>query len=841
MPKHLLIVESPAKAKTIEKYLGKDFTVKSSYGHIRDLIKDSKDKKAIEINNNYKSNYQVSQDKKKVVSDLKQSMKQVDEVWLATDKDREGEAIAWHLAHVLKLDLSTTKRIVFREITKPALQSAIQNPGKVDIDLVNAQQARRVLDRLVGFELSELLWRKVRGKLSAGRVQSVTVKLVVEREREINAFQAQRYFQVKAVFLINEKVEMKANLNHNFDSKSLAYAFLEQCKDALFKVSDISVKPAFRKPSAPFITSTLQQEASRKLGFSVSRTMSVAQKLYDAGHVTYMRTDSTALSDLAMNAIASAIEQNYGKKYLNPKQYSKVNNNAQEAHEAIRPTYIENESVSMGTDEKRLYELIWKRTIASQMADAKLQKTNIDISISKVQSSLFQAKGQVLEFDGFLKVYNESNDNEEDEKDDDKILPPLNLGQELDMKKIMGLERLTKSKARYTEASLVKKLEELGIGRPSTYAPTISRIMDPKRGYVVRQTREGKETDYEMMILEGNEIKESTKKEVNGYEKNKLFATDLGIQVTDFLDNHFNDIMQYSFTAGIEDQLDVVANGEKAWVNLLDEVYLPFHKSIESALEKAERVTGEKILGKDPKSGHTVLVRIGRYGPIAQIGTTEELGDAKPQYANLKDHQSIETIELKEALELFVVPKSFEPYEGKEINLGEGRYGPYVKYGTTFISLPKGMDLKDVNRDICIELIQKKLKEDAPFGTYKDQGITKGAGRFGPFVKWNGMFVSITKGSGFQLETITEAQAIILIEDKLNKEANKFIHNWEKEGISVQNGRYGPYVKVANDKKNYKLLNDAGEKMNMEEAKTVTLEHVIKVIEQQGAVIKNKK
>lgn len=848
MAKHLLIVESPAKAKTIEKILGKDFTVKSSYGHIRDLIKDSKDKKAIEIDNGYKPNYAISSGKQKVVKELKDWVKKVDEVWLATDEDREGEAISWHLAEVLKLPLDSTKRISFREITKPALQKAIQNPGKVDVDLVNAQQARRVLDRLVGFELSSLLWRKVRGKLSAGRVQSVAVKLVVEREREINQFQPTPFFKVAATFEVEDeqgkKVTFKANLSTNFDTQEQAQHFLEQCKEATYQVKDIAVKPAYRKPAAPFTTSTLQQEASRKLGFSVSRTMSVAQKLYEAGHITYMRTDSTTLSETALEALAATIEQFYGKQYVNTQQYKNNKAGAQEAHEAIRPTYAENSSVQMSSDENRLYELIWKRTIASQMAKAKLQKTTINIGVSTVEDAKLVAVGQVLEFDGFLKVYLESKEEEEEEDNtDDKILPPIHKGQFLDLQTLEATERFTRPKPHYTEASLVKKLEELGIGRPSTYAPTISRIMDPNRGYVVKQTRLGKDRDYKVLTLSGKDknITTVTKTEHTGHEKNKLFASDLGMQVTDFLSEHFASIMEYSFTAGIEDQLDVVAEGKEDWVKMLDNIYKPFHETVTDTLENADRVTGEKILGKDPKSGLSVLVRIGRYGPIAQIGTTEELGEEKPQYANLKETQSIETINLKEALELFQYPKTLGEYEGKEVIVSEGRYGPFVKYDEAYISIPRTEPIHSVGLERAIELIKEKQKADAPIGYYEGLPITKGAGRFGPFVKWNNLYCSITKGSGFQLETITEEQAIVLVKAKIEKEANRYIHQWEEEGLSVQNGRWGPFIKIDKDRKNYKLLKKDGTKMTSEEAKEVTLEEVIQQVEEQGGVLKKKK
>jgi DNA topoisomerase-1 len=849
MAKHLVIVESPAKAKTIEKILGKDFVVKSSYGHIRDLIKDSKDKKAIDVENGYKTSYAISSGKTRVVKELKEWVKKVDEVWLATDKDREGEAISWHLAEVLKLDLTTTKRIAFREITKPALLKAIQSPGLVDVDLVNAQQARRVLDRLVGFELSSLLWRKVRGKLSAGRVQSVAVKLVVEREREINNFEANPFFKVIANFEVDgpndKKVHFRANLNQKFKTESEAQQFLETCGPAAYQVNNIAVKPAYRKPAAPFTTSTLQQEASRKLGFSVSRTMSVAQRLYEAGHITYMRTDSPTLSETALGNLADTITKEYGDKYLHTRQYTSKKANAQEAHEAIRPTYVENSSITLGFDEDRLYELIWKRTIASQMANAQLQRTTIDIGISTVSDSKLVAVGQVLIFDGFLKVYLESKEEEEDDdkEDDDKILPPMKVGQNLDLEKMDAIQRFTKAKAHYTEASLVKKLEELGIGRPSTYAPTISRIMDPNRGYVVKQTREGKDRSYTILTLDGTTEKVASvgHTEKVGSEKNKLYASDLGMQVTDFLSEHFEDIMTYSFTAGIEDQLDVVAHGKRDWVEMLDTVYKPFHESVEHTLEHADRVTGERIMGVDAESGYTILVRIGRYGPIAQIGTTEELGEVKPQYANLKPNQSIETIELAEVIQLFQFPKTLGEYNKQEIIISEGRFGPFVKYDEKFVSIPREEDIHSVTLERAIELIIEKQIADAPIGSYEGEDITKGAGRFGPFVKWKTFYCSITKGSGFQLETITEDEAIVLVKAKIEKEANRYIHQWDDIGVSVQNGRWGPFIKIDKDRKSYKLLKKDGTKMTQDEAKETTLEHVLKELEEQGGVIKKKK
>ena len=713
--------------------------------------------------------------------------------------------------------------------------------------MVNAQQARRVLDRLVGFELSGLLWRKVRGKLSAGRVQSVTVKLVVEREREINNFARTPFFKVNAVFRIvdnNDRiVHFKADLNKKFDSEAAAQAFLEACLKANYTVTNIAVKPAYRKPAAPFTTSTLQQEASLKLGFSVSRTMSVAQKLYEAGHITYMRTDSTSLSEVALKNIAETVLTLFGDKYLETRQYTTKKANAQEAHEAIRPTYVDKNAVNMGYDENRLYELIWKRTIASQMSKAQLQKTTIDIGVSTVKDAKLVANGQVLLFDGFLKVYLESKEEEEDNDNDDKILPPMKEGQQLELSNMKATERFTRPKPHYTEASLVKKLEELGIGRPSTYAPTISRIMDPNRGYVLKQTREGKERAYTVLTLNGAVLDISSERltEKYGVEKNKLFASDLGMQVTDFLSEYFDNIMRYSFTAGIEDQLDVVSQGKMDWVKMLDEVYKPFHETLEHTMENADRVTGERILGKDPKTGLTLLVRIGRYGPVAQIGTTEELGEDKPQYANLKDDQSIETIEAAEALQLFQFPKTLGDFEGHEVVLGEGRFGPFVKYDGTYISVPRTEDLLSVTLDRAVELIREKQKADAPIGYYQDKPITKGAGRFGPFVKWEGLFCSITKGSGFQLETINEEEAIVLVKAKIEKEANRYIHQWKEEGLSVQNGRWGPFIKIDKDRKNYKLLNKDGKKMTSEEAKLIDIEYVKAQVEEQGGVLKKKK
>ncbi|MCB0677450.1 MAG: type I DNA topoisomerase [Saprospiraceae bacterium] len=829
MPKNLLIVESPAKAKTIEKILGKDYTVKSSYGHVRDLPKSND---AIDITNNFKPVYEVSPEKKKVVKELKDWVKKVDEVWLATDEDREGEAISWHLCQVLGLDEASTKRIVFREITAPAIQRAIQSPRTVDINLVNAQQARRVLDRLVGFELSELLWKKVKGKLSAGRVQSVAVRLVVDREREIQQFESTPFFRINAFFIVqNEQgkdVILKAELPQRYETEADAETFLQKCVGADFSIADIELRPLKRKPTAPFTTSTLQQEASRKMGFAVKRTMVAAQKLYEAGHITYMRTDSISLSDLALNAIARQIEKDYGAEYLKVRRFKTKNASAQEAHEAIRPTYIENQAVPGDSDQKRLYDLIWKRTIASQMADAVVEKTVVQIGISTIPDAFLQAEGEVLKFDGFLKVYLESKDDDDDEEAKG-MLPPLKVGQELPLQEMTATERFTRPPARYTEASLVKKLEELGIGRPSTYAPTISKIMEDGRGYVVRESRDGLERPFRVLHLQDGQISKQEQTEMTGATKNRLFPTDMGMVVVDFLMEHFRDIMDYGFTAGIEKQFDDIADGKEKWVEMLGDFYEPFHATVEETLENADRATGERILGKDPESGRTLLVRMSRLGkPVVQIGKPEELDEGeKPKFANLRPGQSIETLELNEALELFELPKTLGEYEGQEVSVGLGRFGPYVRHGDTFISIPRGEDVMEVDLDRALELIREKRKADAPIGTYKGQPITKGKGRFGPFLKWNDLYVNIPRRIDF--DAVTLEQAHELIEAKVEKEANRYIHRWENEGISVENGRWGPYIRFK--RKNIKIPKVNGEKVTSETATELTLEQVKAMIE----------
>ncbi|NRA50904.1 MAG: type I DNA topoisomerase [Phaeodactylibacter sp.] len=831
MPKNLLIVESPAKAKTIEKILGKDFTVKSSFGHVRDLDKRGG---AVDIENDFEPQYVVSSEKKRVVKELKDIAKKSDEVWLATDEDREGEAISWHLCKVLGLDEATTKRIVFREITKPAIQKAITQPRTVDVNLVNAQQARRILDRLVGYELSEILWKKIKGKLSAGRVQSVAVKLLVEREREIMTFEASPFFRVNALFDVkNEQgksVKLKAENPSRFSTDKDAEQFLQQCKEAIFSIANIDVKPLKRRPTAPFTTSTLQQEASRKLGFSVQRTMSVAQRLYEAGHITYMRTDSVALSEVALKSIASEIEHLYGPNYLKTRRYKGKSASAQEAHEAIRPTYINRQNASGDRDEQRLYELIWKRTIASQMSDAELEKTIVKIDISTVPDATLKAEGEVLKFDGFLKVYLESTDDEDDEQEAKGMLPPLKVGQELNLFNMTAIQRFTRPPSRFTEAALVKKLEELGIGRPSTYAPTNSKIMEPERGYITKETREGVERAYLLLTLNrAGDIQRETKTEITGAVKNRLFATDMGITVADFLSEHFIEIMNYSFTADIEKQFDSIAAGNKEWTQMLKTFYGPFHETVEKTLENAERPTRERILGKDPESGRTLLTRMTRNGPVAQIGTPEELGEEeKPKYANLRHGQSMETINFEEALKLFELPRDIGEHNGEPVIIGVGRYGPYVRKGEKFfVSIPKDEDPLKLTKERAIELILAKEKEDAPVSTYKGKPITKGKGRFGPFLKYDGMFVNVPKKYDFEHISVEDMHE--LIEKKIEKEANRYIHRWDDEKISVENGRWGPFIRFK--RKNVKIPKVDGERMTSEAAKDLTLQQVKDIIE----------
>jgi DNA topoisomerase-1 len=826
MAKNLLIVESPAKAKTIEKILGSDFQVKSCFGHIRDL---EKDEMGIDIKNNFKPSYKISDDKIKVVNELRQLAKKSDEVWLASDEDREGEAISWHLCEVLDLDPATTKRIVFHEITKPAIKKAVDNPRLVNMNLVNAQQARRILDRIVGFELSPVLWRKISrsNSLSAGRVQSVAVRLIVEREREINGFNAISTYKAEAFFnandINNKAVSFKAEYASKLTDQKAAQQFLEKCIGASYNVEDIQVKPAKKSPSAPFTTSTLQQEASRKIGYSVSRTMQLAQRLYESGHITYMRTDAVNLSETALNNIKEEIYSSYGERYHQYRAYKNKNENAQEAHEAIRPTQMNVRNVE-DMDLQRLYDLIWKRTMASQMADAELEKTTALIGISTQQEKL-TASGEVLKFDGFLKLYTEGKD-DEDNDDEEGMLPLLKVGQDLSLVEMKATERFSRPLPRYTEASLVKKLEELGIGRPSTYAPTISTIQN--RNYVVKKDKDGIRRTFAILTLKNNSISSHTSEENTGAEKNKLFPTDLGNVVTDFLKLHFMKVMDYSFTAGIENEFDEIANGRKEWSRMLGDFYTPFHELVETTMDTAERASGERDLGIDPVSGKRVFARIGRFGPMIQIGNTED--EEKPRFARLRNTQSIETITFEEALDLFKLPLTLGEFEGLEVSVNIGRFGPYVKHGEQFISLPKGEEPMDVSLERAIEVIQLKQVEDAPIGFFEEKPITKGKGRFGPFIKWNELFINIPRAYNF--DTITESECEELILKKMDKEANRYIHHWPEEKISVENGRWGPFIKF--NKKMLKIaFKPEGGKYTAEEAAVFTLEDIKKMIETQ--------
>ncbi|HKM93551.1 MAG TPA: type I DNA topoisomerase [Prolixibacteraceae bacterium] len=777
MAENLVIVESPAKAKTIEKFLGKEFMVKSSFGHIRDL-----DKKefGVDIENNFKPNYTISTDKKNIVKELKSLSKEAKTVWLASDEDREGEAIAWHLYDALELTDEKTKRIVFHEITKEAILAAIKNPRSINKDLVDAQQARRVLDRLVGFEISPVLWKKVKPQLSAGRVQSVAVRLIVEREREIHAFESTSSYRVNAIFMVSDNkgnpTPLKTELNKRFETKKEALEFLEKCKSAQFSVSDVTTRPTKRSPAPPFTTSTLQQEASRKLGFSVSQTMSVAQRLYEAGKITYMRTDSVNLSSLAINTAKSKITDMFGEEYSKTRNFKTSTKGAQEAHEAIRPTYMENETVTGTKQEQRLYDLIWKRSVASQMSDAQLEKTTANITISNTKEK-FVATGEVIVFDGFLKVYLESTDDEEDNHKDSDLLPPIKANDILEVDNIAAVERFTLRPPRYTEASLVKKLEEQGIGRPSTYAPIISTIQN--RGYVVKEDREGAEREFNAITFKNNQIKETVKKENYGYEKSKLFPTDIGMVVTDFLIKNFKLIMDYNFTAKVEEQFDVIAEGKALWSNIIGDFYKPFHQQVEKTLQVSEKANGERILGNDPNTGKQVSVKIGRYGPLVQLGETSDSDeDEKPKFASLQSGMHLETITLDVALELFKLPREVGEYEDKIITVAIGRFGPYVRHNSKFVSLDK---------------------TDDPF-------------------------------------TITLERSIELIEAKREKDSNALIKVFEQEpDMKLLNGRWGPYI--AFKKNNYKLPKGTiAEELNYEDC--------LKIIEQAGTtkkIIRKKK
>lgn len=779
MAKNLVIVESPAKAKTIEKFLGKEFKVASSFGHIADL--PSKEL-GVDVDGDFLPKYIVSSDKKKVVSELKSLAKKAEIVWLASDEDREGEAIAWHLANTLELKEANTKRIVFHEITKNAILKAIDTPREIDYNLVNAQQARRVLDRLVGYELSPVLWRKVKGGLSAGRVQSVSVRLIVEREREIKAFVPVSMFKTQAEFLTEGNKLIKAGLNTTFDDAEKVEAFLAQNANAQFSVASKETKPAKKSPTAPFTTSTLQQEAARKLFFSVSKTMTLAQRLYEAGLITYMRTDSVNLSKEAQGAALGEIGKRYGEDYAQARSFRTKSKGAQEAHEAIRPTDLSRDKIAAEYDQMRLYDLIWKRTIASQMSDAKLERTVLKIDADK-HNELFTARGEILTFEGFLKVYLEGVDDDEEEAQG--ILPPVKKGDALNLKSLVSTQRFSRPPYRFTEASLVKKLEELGIGRPSTYAPTISTVQN--RGYIAKGTVEGVQRSYQQFALEAGEVTASRLTEMVGSDKGKLVPTDIGMIVNDFLVNNFENILDYNFTAQVEQNFDEIAEGKEDWIKMIKGFYGDFQSTVKHVKEHAERESGERVLGEHPDSGRTVKVRLGKFGPIAQIGDAD---DEEPVvFASLNQDQQLDTISFKEALDLFQLPKDLGEYEGEIVSVNNGRFGPYVKFGSMFVSLPKGKNPMEVDRELAIELIEEKKKADAPIYTYNDLPVTKGKGRFGPFIKWSGMFINVNKKYDF--DNLSDEDLVTLIEDKIQKEKDKIVHNWEEEGIRVEKARWG--------------------------------------------------
>ena len=779
MAKNLVIVESPAKAKTIEKFLGKDYKVASSFGHIADL--PSKEL-GVNVKGDFSAKYIVNDDKKKIVKELKGLAKKAETIWLASDEDREGEAIAWHLANTLELTDSNSKRIVFSEITKNAILKAIKNPRDINYNLVNAQQARRILDRLVGYELSPVLWRKVKGGLSAGRVQSVAVRLLVEREREIRSFSTESSFKTKAIFKTKNDKSISSQLEKILQNKDEAYKFLETNISSNFYVSDIKKRPAKKAPAPPFTTSTLQQEASRKLYFSVSKTMNVAQRLYEAGYITYMRTDSVNLSEEAKNNINNQIKLSYGDKYLQIRQFKTKNKGAQEAHEAIRPTDFSKKNLNIDYDQARLYELIWRRALASQMRDAELEKSQILIK-TDVYNESFTAKGEIITFDGFLKLYLEGVDDEVD--DDSTILPQVKIGEELQLNSITATERFSRPPFRYSEASLVKKMEELGIGRPSTYAPTITTIQNRK--YVEKGSSDGNERNFVQLSLNKGKIKSEDLKERFGSDKGKLVPTDIGIIVNDFLVDNFEAILDFNFTAEVERNFDDIARGGKDWTEMLKVFYSKFHNTVEDVKENAQRESGERILGQDPSSGRIVKVRLGKFGPIAQIGDQKD--EKKPIFASLSPDQQLENITFKEVLKLFEMPKSLGDYQGQEITVNNGRFGPYLKHKGVFISIPREFTPNEIDLSKAIKLIDDKQKADAPVYIYDKLPVTKGVGRFGPYLKWNGLFINVNKKYDF--DNLSDDNIVFLIQEKIQKEKDKIIQNWSEEGIRIEKARWG--------------------------------------------------
>ena len=790
MAENLVIVESPAKAKTIEKYLGVNYKVASSFGHISDLPSKNI---GIDIENDFKPKYEVSSDKKTIVKNLKDLVKKSKTVWLASDEDREGEAIAWHLFRTLKLDADNTKRIVFNEITKSAITNAINNPRSINYDLVDAQQARRVLDRIVGYELSPVLWRKVKGGLSAGRVQSVAVRLIVEKEREIRNYVSTSTYKVEAIFKNSNGKEFVARLSNEFKSKDDAIDYLNSTTGSTFKVSEIVKKPVKKSAPAPFTTSTLQQEASRKLSFPVSKTMSVAQRLYESGHITYMRTDSVNLSNLAIDEAKKQVVKNFGEAYANPKNFSTKAKGAQQAHEAVRPTNFDMSPDNVKDyDQKRLYQLILNRTLASQMKPAELEKTNIKISSSN-RSELFTANGEVIKFDGYLKLYQVSKD--DDSAEDDGILPRFNENEILNLEDLFATQKFSRPPYRYSEASLVKKLEELGIGRPSTYAPTISTVQN--RGYVEKGSTEAKSRKVIKVSISNGVISENTLSEKFGSDKGKLIPTDIGMIVTDFLKNHFEYIMDYNFTAKVEQDFDNIASGKKDWTEMMKSFYGKFHPVVEDVQQNATRESGKRVLGSHPENDKEVSVRLGKFGPMVQIGTVDD--EEKPKFASLPQDFQIESVTLDQALSLFELPRTLGEFQGETLEANNGRYGPYIKFGKKFVSIPAGKSPTSISLEDAIVIIEDKIKADAPIHVYENMDVQKGKGRFGPYIKWNNIFINVNKKYDWDNLSIDDIEE--LIEEKKQKEKDKVIHNWEEEGIKVEKGRWGKFYLIKSKKK----------------------------------------
>ena len=808
MSKNLVIVESPAKAKTIEKFLGSDFKVVSSNGHIADLPSNEL---GIDLENNFNPKYKVTTDKKDLVKKLKKELKGIDTVWLASDEDREGEAIAWHLAENLNLDESNTKRIVFREITENAVKNAIENPRKINKSLVDAQQARRVIDRLVGYKISPILWRKVKGGLSAGRVQSVVLRLISEREKEISNFDPIPSYKTSAEFINSENKKFKAKYSSNTNDDDNFTDFLNSFKDSVFTVSSVKKNPLTKKPAPPFTTSTMQQEAARKLGFNVSRTMQTAQKLYEAGHITYMRTDSVTLSNTALESIEKAISKKFGSNYSQSRVFSNKNKNAQQAHEAVRPTSFLKNIQNLDADQTNLYDLIWRRTVASQMSDAKVDKTTVKIKSNK-HDGVFQSDGEVVKFDGFLKLYIESKDNQNSDDSENNVLPNFIEGEKITKEKVLVTQFFSKPPYRYSEASLVKKLEELGIGRPSTYAPTITTVMNRK--YVFKGVNNSQTREIIQYVIDSN-VTKRVNSEKYGSNKGKLVPSEVGLLVNQFLTNNFKNIIDYNFTASVENEFDLIASGSKDWKTIIQKFYDPFSLVIDDVQKNAKRETGERILGTDPKTGRQLSVKLGKYGPIAQIGKVDE--DEKPIFASLLPDQQISKITEAEALKLFELPVYVGDFEEEKVEANIGRYGPYIRFKKIFISIPEGYNPFTITIEKSIELIKEKREAERPILVYKDNGVTKGKGRFGPYLKWNGTFINVNKKYDF--DNLTENDCIELIEEKIKKDKEKILMNWPSDGISIEKGRWGK-IYVIKGKKKIPLAKNADPlKISLDQAK----------------------